>query len=187
MGPMKNLFLALVLVAPCQAATADLRSAAAAAQGLARAASAGLATRTSTLRVNACYERVDSAEADRLRLPKRLCLETLSLTTPDLARDPFNYEAFMSATGSPAAPRMHIGGGVREADGWEVVGSWLSVRPSENPECGRLNSAHASVYAKTTSDGTLKEAPVAVRAFLMDGSALCPNYARAVHFDYARL
>lgn len=186
MGPMKNILLSLVLVSPAQAALADLPGAASSARVLARGAAARLATRTSTIRVDACYERPENAEADRLGLPKTLCLETLSVTTPDLARHPFDPEAYMSATGSPAAPRMHIGGGAREADGWELVGSWLSVRAPGEPVCGRLNSAHASVYAKSALDGTLKDAPVLVRAFLMDGSSLCPNYARAVHFDYAR-
>ena len=186
MGPMKIILLSLVLVSPVQAALADLPGAASSARVLARGAAARLATRTSTIRVDACYERPENAEADRLGLPKTLCLETLSVTTPDLARHPFDPEAYMSATGSPAAPRMHIGGGAREADGWELVGSWLSVRAPGEPVCGRLNSAHASVYAKSALDGTLKDAPVLVRAFLMDGSSLCPNYARAVHFDYAR-
>ncbi|TPW19390.1 MAG: hypothetical protein FD126_2732, partial [Elusimicrobia bacterium] len=156
------------------------------ARRLALDARAGLATRTTTLRVDACYERPDHAEADRLGLPKRLCLETVSLTTPDLARHPFYDDSFMSVTGSPAAPRMHIAGGAREEGGWEVVGSWFSTRTEQDPVCGRLNSAHASVYVKSTPEGALKDAPVVVRAFLMDGSSLCPNYARAVHFDYTR-
>lgn len=183
---MKNILLSLCLAAPVSAAVTDLPGAAAAARGLARAASDALATRTSSVRVDACYERTESAEADRLGLPKRLCLGTLSLTVPKYDTTPFGYESYMSATGTPAAPRMHIGGGAREADGWELVGSWASYRSAEEPVCGRLNSAHASVYAKSTLDGTLKDAPVLVRAFLMDGSALCPGYARAVHFDYAR-
>jgi hypothetical protein len=184
---MKNLLLALLFVTPASAGVADLPAAAGAARGLARGTAAALATRTSLIRVDACYERAADAEADRLGLPARLCLETVSLTSPDLARDPFNPEAYMSVTGTPPAPRMHIGGGARESDGWEVVGSWLSTRAGKKPKCGALNSAHASIYVKTAYDGTLKDAPVTVRAFLMDGSALCPNYARAVHFDYKKI
>jgi len=67
-----------------------------------------------------------------------------------------------------------------------VVGSWFSKHEAQEPVCGRLNSAHASVYVMSTPEGALKDAPVIVRAFLMDGSPLCPNYARAVHFDYTR-
>lgn len=171
---------------PAFAVATDLPAAAAAARGLARKAAGRLAARTSAVKVDACYERPDSAEADRIGLPKRLCLGTLSLTVPELSRTPFSNESYMSATGTPAAGRMHIAGGAREADGWDLVGSWLSVRAPGEPECGRLNSAHASVYAKSTLDGRLKDGPVLVRAFLMDGSSLCPGYARAVHFDYAR-
>lgn len=176
----------LLPVVPAFAAATDLAAAAAAARGLARESAGSLAARTSSVRVDACYERPDSAEADRIGLPKRLCLGTLSLTVPELSRTPFSDESYMSATGTPAAARMHIAGGAREADGWELVGSWLSARAPGEPECGRLNSAHASVYAKSTLEGTLKDGPVLVRAFLMDGSALCPGYARAVHFDYVR-
>lgn len=142
--------------------------------------------RTSTVRVDACYERPDHPEADRLGLPKVLCLDTVSMTVSERAPSPFGIDSFMSVTGAPSAPKMHIGGGAREKDGWEVVGSWWSKRAAK-PECGRLNGAHASVYVRSTDDGVLKEGPVLVRAFLMDGSALCPNYARAVHFDYKRL
>lgn len=184
---MKNLLLSLCLALPASAAVTDLPGAGGTARGLARDAADRLATRTSTLRVDACYERAANAEADRLGLPKRLCLETLSVTVP--ASNPFLFssESFISATGTPAAARMHIAGGAREADGWEVVGSWLSVRSSEEPACGRLHSAHASVYAQATTEGALKDAPVKVRAFLMDGGSLCRNPAPAVHIDYIRL
>lgn len=182
---MKNLLLSLCLALPASAA--DLPGAVGAARGLAQNTADRLATRTSTLRVDACYERIANAEADRLGLPRRLCLETLSVTVP--ADNPFlfSYESFMSATGTPAAARMHISGGARESDGWEAVGSWLSVRSSGAPACGRLHSAHASVYAQATAEGALKDAPVKVRAFLMDGGARCRNPAPAVHFDYTRL
>ncbi|TBR25885.1 hypothetical protein EPO15_01385 [bacterium] len=184
---MKNIFLSLFLAGPASAASTSLPAALGAASGLAKETSARLASKTNTLAVNACYERVDNAEADRLGLPKRLCLETLSITMPERDPYPLSYDAYLSATGTPAAPRMHISGAAREADGWELVGSWLSLWSAKEPVCGRLNSAHASVYVKSSLDGTLKDAPVTVRAFLMDGSALCRTSAPAVHFDYTRL
>lgn len=186
MTGMKTLLLSLCAALPTSAAVTDLPAAVGAARVLARGAAERLAARTSSLRVDACYVRAENAEADRLGLPERLCLETLSLVMPGADPHPFGYGSYMSAEGSPAAARMHIAGGAREADGWELVGSWLSVRSSEEPVCGRLNSAHASVYVKSALDGTLKDAPVAVRAFLMDGSALCPRPAPAVHFEYSR-
>lgn len=183
---MKNLLLSLWFIGPSQAAATTLPAAVGAAQGMATAAVAQLATKTKTLRVDACYVRRDDEQADRLSLPKKLCLETLSIVMPENDQNPLSYEAFLTATGTPAATRMHISGAAREAGGWELVGSWLSLRSALEPVCGRLNSAHASVYVKSTFDGTLS-GPVVVRAFLMDGGSLCRTSAATVHFDYTRL
>ncbi|MBI5597877.1 MAG: hypothetical protein HY928_17465 [Elusimicrobia bacterium] len=183
---MKALIIILLTAWPAQAGAPSLGTAAVAAKGMVREAVGRLATKSSSVRVDACYERTENAEADRLGLPKRLCLGTLSLVMREQDSSPFSYDAYMSATGDPAAPRMHIAGGAREAGGWELVGSWLSVRSTEQV-CGKLNSAHASVYVKSTLEGVLVDGPVLVRAFLMDGISLCPGYARAVHFDYRRL
>lgn len=183
---MKASILIALLAGSAQAAPKTLPAALGAASGLARETAARLEPKVNTLQVNACYERADSADADRLGLPKRLCLETLSITMPGRDPHPLSYDAYLSATGSPAAARMHISGAAREKDGWELVGSWLSLWPAKEPVCGRLNSAHASVYVKSTLDGTLKDEPVVVRAFLMDGASLCRSSAHAVFFDYAR-
>ena len=184
---MKVAIIVALLAGSAQAASKSLDAALGAASGLAQATAARLASKTNMLPVNACYERVGNAEADRLGLPKRLCLETLSILMPERDPQPLSYDAYLSATGVPAAPRMHITGAAREADGWELVGSWLSLWSAKDPVCGRLNSAHASVYVKSTLDGTLKDAPVVVRAFLMDGASLCRTSAATIYFDYARL
>lgn len=133
--------------------------------------------------VGACFERRADAQADALGLPRRVCLDRVGTQVPADAPSPFAHDAVGVIEGAPAAGLRHIGGGARTPEGWDLVVNLLSTR-APRTVCGRLNSASASAYFPVDLEGAPLEGPVTVRGFLMDGSASCPGYARAVHFDY---
>lgn len=137
--------------------------------------------------VNACFEREDGADADRLGLPKRFCLDRVGTREPANAVTPFEEEGSGLIEGAPASGRKHISGGARRADGgWDLVVDLFSG-PEAPQACGRLNHAFAAAYFPVDAVGRPLDGPVEVRGFLVDHSWPCAKTAAAVALPYRRL
>jgi hypothetical protein len=138
--------------------------------------------------VGACWQRADDAQADRLGLPKKFCLDRVGTSVASFSRTPFGQFSFGLIEGSPAYGLKHVGGAVRRADGgWDINVSLFDGWSKTEPRCGMLNSAFASVYFAVDTEGKPLGGPVEVRGFLMDGAAPCAKAAAAVYFTYGRL
>ena len=136
--------------------------------------------------VGACWERDASAEADRLGLPARFCLDQVGTSEPADAVTPFELDGHGVVKGTPASGLKHISGGQRRQDGgWDLVVDLFDA-PRAKERCGRLDHAFAAVYFTVDAVGRPLDGPVEVRGFLLDQSYPCARPAAGVEFLYRR-
>jgi hypothetical protein len=155
-------------------------------EGMAQAAvvRASLPPRETFTQVDACWSRPAQAEADALGLPRRFCISRVGVSVPRPYDLPFVDGSVMVVEGEPVSGRLHISGGARQKDGWNIVGDLFTA---EKPMvCGELNMAFAAVYVDINAKGEILSTTPEVRGFLMDGSSLCRQPAKSVEILYTR-
>ena len=178
---MITMFLAALLAVPASSAGfAESTLSGAFADAMARV------PRVSLRAVDACFERVDDARADALKLPKRFCLKQVGTSVPETDRSPFSYEGHGLVDEGQGPRPVHVSGGLRTARGWNINVDIFKY-DSPKPACGRLNYSFAAAYFDVDLEGVPLDGPVEVRGFMMDGSGLCRTEAKAVDFLYRRL
>ena len=130
------------------------------------------------LRVDACFSRGENADADRVRLPKRFCIDSVSLLSGVRRR--------LQIAGSPVSGRVNVVGGAWNvaAGRWEALAARLFDSHDRSLPCGRLNAADATIFVDVDEQGSLLPRRPRVTALLYEVAVQCPAKSEPLEIRY---